>query len=341
MKILIPVDPEIPVPPILYGGVERLVDGLINAYTQKGHEVILLAHADSTNSNAKKRYAWKNTSSRGWRNTLQNALTLRKVYLQEKPDVIHSFGRLMYLYPTLLSSRVQFLMTYERFISPKSTGLMSFLFDKRAHFTSAAGHMLNHLHRYRHKFTPVYNFTLTDYYVPDDTVPKVHLMFLGRIEEIKGTKEAIEVALATQSKLIIAGNIQPGHDAYFEEHIKPHLEHPLIEYVGAVNDEQKLYYLQRSKAFLFPIKWEEPFGIVMAEAMACGTPVIAFGRGSVPEVVKDGETGYIVNDVPEMIDAIEKVDEIDRAVVRQDCEQRFSLEVIAEQYLDLLEQIKI
>ncbi|TXB63809.1 glycosyltransferase [Phaeodactylibacter luteus] len=340
MKILIPVDPEIPVPPKLYGGVERLVDGLINAYVERGHEVVLLAHAESTNPKAK-RYAWKNTSSRGLRNTLQNAFTLLRVYHLEKPDVIHSFGRLMYLYPTLMTSKVGFLMTYGRFISPKSTGLMSFLFGKRANFTAAAGHMLNHLQHYQHKFTPVYNFTLTDYFVPDDTVAKEHVMFLGRIEDIKGTKECIASALATHTKLIIAGNIQPGHDAYFAEHIKPHLEHPLIEYVGPVDDEQKKYYLQRSKAFLFPIKWEEPFGIVMAEAMACGTPVIAFKRGSVPEVVKDGETGYIVNDVPGMIDAIEKVDEIDRTVVRQDCEQRFSLAVIAEQYLDLLAQIKL
>jgi glycosyltransferase involved in cell wall biosynthesis len=107
-----------------------------------------------------------------------------------------------------------------------------------------------------------------------------------------------------------------------------------------VNDEQKLYYLQRAKAFLFPIKWEEPFGIVMAEAMACGVPVIGFHRGSVPEVVKDKRTGFIVNNTSEMILAVNKIDTIDRKLVRKDCEDRFSLEVISTQYLGLLEKIR-
>lgn len=340
MKILIPVDPEIPVPPKLYGGVERLVDGLIDAYKKNGHEIVLLAHQESTNPNAK-RYAWKNASSRGWKNTAQNALTLLKVVRKEKPDVIHSFGRLMYLYPTLLMTNVNFLMTYGRFISTKSTGLMNFLFGKRANYTAAAGHMLNHIQKNKEKFTPVYNFTWTDFYLPDETIPKDILMFLGRIEDIKGTKECIEVALATNSKLIIAGNIQPGHDEYFEQYIQPHLSNPLIEYVGPVNDEQKLYYLQRTKAFLFPIKWEEPFGIVMAEAMACGVAVIGFKRGSVPEVVKHNETGFVVENVEQMVEAVRGIKSIDRNNVREDCVERFSLEVIAKQYLDLLSKIKI
>jgi len=336
MKILIPVDPEIPVPPIHYGGVERLVDGLITAYNQMGHEVILLAHEKSTAKDAKKIYAWQVKHSRGWANVFKNAFTLLKVYRKEKPDIIHSFGRLMYLYPTLFTSKVPVLMTYGRFISPKSTALASVLGGKRMNFTSAAGHMLSHLKWFKQKFTPIYNFTLTNYFVPDHTVEKEHLMFLGRIEDIKGTKECIEAALATGTKLIIAGNIQPGHDAYFDTYIKPHLTNPLINYVGPVNDEQKRFYLQRAKAFLFPIKWEEPFGIVMAEAMACGVPVIAFKRGSVPEVVINGKNGFVVENVEEMIQAVKQIDAIDRGFVRSDCEARFSLEVIAKQYLEVL-----
>ncbi len=335
MKILIPVDPEIPVPPKLYGGVERLVDGLIKAYTKLGHEVYLLAHEDSTQKDAKEIFFWKGKNSRNNWDTIRNACKLCKVYHQVKPDIIHSFARLLYLYPTMFTSKVPFVMTYGRKISTKSTALASFLGGKRMNFTSAARHMLNHLKKNKHKFTPIYNFTYTDYYTPNDEVKKEHLMFLGRIEEIKGTKEAIEVALATNNKLIIAGNIQPGHEKYFDKYIKPFLENPLIEYVGAVNDEQKKFYLQRAKAFLFPIKWDEPFGIVMAEAMSCATPVIAFRRGSVPEVVIDGENGFIVENVEQMADAVNKINEIDRQKVRQDCVQRFSLDVIARQYLDL------
>ncbi|MCF6241926.1 MAG: glycosyltransferase, partial [Bacteroidales bacterium] len=256
-----------------------------------------------------------------------------------KPDIIHSFSRLLYLYPTMFSSKVPFVMTYGRFISPKSTTIASILGGKRIFFTSAAKHMLNHLKKNKHKFTAVYNFTYTNFYIPDDEVQKEHLMFLGRIEDIKGTKECIDVALATKQKLIIAGNIQPGHDDYFEKQIKPFLNNPLIEYIGPVNDKQKLYYLQRAKALLFPIKWEEPFGIVMIEAMACGTPIIAFKRGSVPEVVKHNKTGYIVKNIDEMITAVNKIDKIDRNLVRQDCVNRFSLDAIAKQYLILFEKI--
>jgi len=339
MKILIPVDPEIPVPPLLYGGVERLVDGLAAEYTQQGHDVFLLANKNSTQKDVKQFFAWKNNSSRGFRNTVQNAFTLLQVYHKVKPDVIHSFARLMYLYPTMLSSRVPFLMTYGRFISPKSTALASILGGSRIHFTAAAKHMLSHLKTFSRKFVPIYNFTLTNYYIPNNSVSKELLVFLGRIEDIKGTKECIDVALQSNTKLIIAGNIQPGHEQYFEQNIQPHLQNPLIEYVGPVNDEQKLFYLQRAKAFLFPIKWEEPFGIVMAEAMSCGTPVIGFKRGSVPEVVKHGQTGFVVENVEEMIAALAQIETIDREKVRKDCLERFSLEVIAKQYLAILQKL--
>lgn len=338
MKILIPVDPEFPVPPILYGGVERLVDGLVTGYTRSGHQVYLLANPDSTAKDAVSIFKWKGLKSRGVWNILRNAWKLWAVSRRVKPDVIHSFGRLLYTYPLLLTSTVPVVMTYGRRISPKSTKAASILGGERMHFTSAAGHMLNHLPD-RSKFTVVYNFTDVNYFVPDDALPKEHLMFLGRIEDIKGTKECIEAALALNEKLIIAGNIQPGHDEYFNQYVKPYLDHPLIEYVGPVNDEQKRYYLQRCKAFLFPIKWEEPFGIVMAEAMACGTPVVGFRRGSVPEVVTEGVTGFIVDDVPQMIEAVKRIVNIDRNAVRKDCVERFSLERITCDYLELFDRI--
>ena len=341
MKILIPVDPEIPVPPKLYGGVERLVDGLITEYTRQGHEVYLLAHEDSTARDAAEIFRWKGKNSRNNRDTVMNAIKLWKVARKVQPDIIHHFARLLYTYPALLTTRIPFVMTYGREISPKSTGLASFVGGNQIHFTAAAGHMLNHLKRYRHKFVPVYNFTDVHYFTPKADAPKEHLMYLGRIEDIKGIWEAIQTALATEEKLIIAGNIQPGHEEWFEEFIRPHLSNPFIEWVGPVNDEQKRYYLQRAKAILFPIKWEEPFGIVMIEAMACGTPVIAFRRGSVPEVIKEGRNGFIVNNTQEMTEAVDKIPSLSREFVRKDCAQRFSREKIAGDYLKLFERILI
>jgi glycosyltransferase involved in cell wall biosynthesis len=339
MKILLTCDPEIPVPPKLYGGVERLVDGLAHEYKKNGHQVFLLANPESTCTAADEIFHFPALSSRGNRNILKNSRKLYETAKKIKPDVIHSFSRLLYTYPLLLTSKTPFLQTYGRFISPYSTKLASFAGGKKMHFTSAAEHMLNHL-KNKKKFTAVYNFVDTDYFVPNEKTEKEYLMFLGRIEDIKGTKECIETALAVNSKLIIAGNIQPGHEAYFNQFVKPHLENPLIHYVGPVNDEQKLYYLQRSRAFLFPIKWEEPFGIVMTEAMACGVPVIGFKRGSVSEVVVPGKNGYVVENTKEMIEAVYNIGKIDRNEVRKDCVNRFSAEVIANRYLNLLEKIK-
>lgn len=339
MTILLTCDPEIPVPPINYGGIERIVDSLIKEFSKNGHEVFLLANPDSTNNEAKKVFGWPSLHSRGFKNIIKNAFYLNRIIGEIKPDVIHSFSRLLYLYPLFLGgSKIKVVQSYQRKISTKSTRLASILASKKIFFTACGEHMLKN-HPIANRSLAIHNFTDTRYFVLNSNIRPEFLFYLGRIEDIKGTKEAIEVALATNQKLVIAGNIQPGHDDYFENEVKPHLNNPLIEYVGPVNDEQKLYYLQRSTAFLFPIKWEEPFGIVMVEAMACGVPVIGFRRGSVPEVVKDGITGFVVDDVNEMIKAVAKIDAIDRLVVRKDCEDRFSLEVIAQKYVNLFSEL--
>lgn len=338
MRILITVDPEIPVPPKNYGGIERIVDSLINAYTQNGHDVYLVANKDSTNKQVKQLCGWPATQSRGLMNIIRNASFLYNVCNQVKPDIIHSFSRLLYLYPIFFFKKTPVLQSYQRSISTKSTQLAARVAGKQLFFSACGAHMIKN-HPISPICRPIHNFTDTLFYKDNEDLDKEYLFYLGRIEEIKGTKEAIEVALATKQKIIIAGNIQSGHDAYFEQFVKPHLDNPLIEYIGPVNDEQKRYYLKRAKAFLFPIKWEEPFGIVMAEAMACGVPVIGFRRGSVPEVVKEGETGFVVDNVQEMIDAVKKIHSINRQTVRKDCEKRFSLDVIAKKYLQLFEDL--
>lgn len=338
MRILLTVDPEIPVPPINYGGIERIVSSLSKAYTQKGHQVILLANPKSTEESARRIIGWKGLTSRGKKDVLMNTWLLYKTAKKYKPDIIHSFSRLLYLFPVFLFTKTRVVQTYQRKISKRTTSLANKLAGNKIRFTSCASYMHKGFPQIE-KWQGIYNFTDTDYFTYDKTFNGEYLFFLGRIEEIKGTKEAIEVALATNTKLIIAGNIQEGHDAYFNQFVKPHLSNPLIEYVGPVNDQQKKELLQKAKAFLFPIQWEEPFGIVMAEAMACGVPVIGFRRGSVPEVVKDGVNGFIVENVEEMIDAVKRIDEINRDSVREDCEKRFSLQVISEQYLDLFKRI--
>ena len=163
---------------------------------------------------------------------------------------------------------------------------------------------------------------------------------MGRLEEIKGPQVAIEVARQANQPLILAGNIPPDAASrrFFAQRIEPHLDGDRIRYIGPVDDAQKNRLLGTARAFLMPILWEEPFGIVMAEALACGTPVIGLARGAVPEVVLHGHTGFVCESAPEMVDAVGRVHQISREACRRDARNRFSSHVIGDQYEGLYER---
>lgn len=169
-------------------------------------------------------------------------------------------------------------------------------------------------------------------------IPEDYLVFSGRITPDKGTKEAVQVAVQSNSRLLIAGNLSKVDYWYFDEYIKPYLNDKVL-FLGMLEQEQLVKYYQKAKALLMPIQWEEPFGLAMAEANACGTPVIAFRRGSVPEVIADGETGYIVDNSAEMIMAIEKLDRLDRKKCRQRVSDNFTLDRMVKNYERTLRSI--
>jgi len=152
------------------------------------------------------------------------------------------------------------------------------------------------------------------------------LVFLGRIERVKGPHTAIQIARLAGRKLIIAGNTIPHGEAatYFEREIRPYIDGENVTFLGPVDDMEKNKLLGTAAALLFPIAWKEAFGIVMAESFACGTPVIGFRCGSVPEVIRNGVNGYICRDVNEAVEAVDLLGQIDRVAVRADCEARFS-----------------
>ena len=183
----------------------------------------------------------------------------------------------------------------------------------------------------------IYNGIDTDFYEFSDE-PEQYLLFCGRITQTKGVREAVQVAKQTKRRLMIAGSLSASDRWYFDEHVKPYLDDKVL-FLGMLDKEQLIKYYQKASALLVPIQWQEPFGLTMAEANACGTPVIAFNRGSVPEVVADGKSGYIVNNSAEMILAIEKIDKIKRRDCRKHVEENFTVEKMISRYESTLQDI--
>jgi len=161
------------------------------------------------------------------------------------------------------------------------------------------------------------------------------LAFVGRFSPEKAPHLAIDVAVAAGVPITIAGRIEPRERAYFVREVAPRLEHPLVRYLGEVDDRQKQALLGASRALLFPIDWPEPFGLVMIEAMACGTPVIARARGAVREIVVDGETGIIAETFDELVAAVKDVQRLERAACRRRVERHFSVAAMADRYEEL------
>jgi glycosyltransferase involved in cell wall biosynthesis len=171
-------------------------------------------------------------------------------------------------------------------------------------------------------------------YEPDD-----YLAFLGRITADKGPDVAIRIARAAGRRLRIAAKIPRDENRYFKEHIEPLLDGDQVEFVGEVDDSAKAEFLGKAAALLFPIDWPEPFGLVMIEAMACGTPVVATRCGSVPEIIEPGVTGFIVDSEEQAVEAVHRLDALDRRKVRAMFERRFTARRMAEDYLRLYERI--
>ena len=196
------------------------------------------------------------------------------------------------------------------------------------------------------KYLPHANWVGTVYHgLPRDLLafqPKArggYLAFLGRISPEKGPNRAIEIAARTAMPLKIAAKVDRVDQAYWEEIVRPMVDaHRNVEFIGEIGDQDKAKLLGDAAALLFPVDWPEPFGLVMIEAMACGTPVIAFRRGSVAEVLEDGTSGFIVDTVEEAVTAVRRIASLDRAKVRAEFERRFTVERMARDYLDIYQR---
>ena len=336
MRILLTADPELPVPPLLYGGIERIVDMLARGLVARGHEVTLMAHPQS--DTAGRLMVWPGGSSRSKVDTLKNAAALTRETAKGRYNLVHSFSRIAYMLP-ILPSRLPKLMTYQRAISRRSVRLGHTLSRGTLHFCAISRWMMQDVSDIGSWHMVFNGVPMATYTFRPAVAEDAPLVFLGRIEEIKGPHLAIEVARRAGLPLVIAGNVPEEYRGWFDANVAPHIDGHRVRYIGPVNDEQKNALLGSARAFLMPILWEEPFGIVMAEAMACGTPVIGLRRGAVPEVVDDGVTGFVVDTVEEMVATVGRVGAIDRNTVRARAERMFSEEAVVGAYLEVYERM--
>jgi glycosyltransferase involved in cell wall biosynthesis len=336
MRIALTVDPELPVPPTHYGGIERIVDMLARTLARRGHDVTLFTHPNS--SCPVERIAWPGRRSSDFGDTLVNMTTLARAVLSGQFDLVHSFARIAYLAP-ILPLEIPKLMSYQRAISPRTTGWAQRLSGGTIEFSAISRQMIE-ARPLQGRWHIVPNGVPTETYVFQwEVADDAPLVFLGRVEEIKGPHLAIEIAHRTGRRLVIAGNVPDEHRSWFEHHVLPFIDGDRVRYVGPVNDAQKNLLLGEAFAFLMPILWEEPFGIVMTEAMACGTPVLAFRRGAVPEIVEHGVTGFVVDTVDELVSAVAHVNELSRAKTRARVERRYSADAVTDSYLDIYEKL--
>lgn len=331
MNILITADPELPVPPRLYGGIERVIALLAAGLQARGHAVTLVAHAESCVPVDLVPYP--EGARGGLARTVRHAAVIARAAARRRVEIVQSFSRLAYLAP-LLALRMRKVMSFQRAVTPRTVRLANRLAHGTLAFTGCSRQLIRPVEA-TGRWHVVYNALDVDRYafVPD-VAPDAPFVFLGRIEAIKGTHLAIDVARRTGRRLVIAGNVPDHADAraYFRTAVEPHIDGTAVSYAGPVDDRAKAALLGGAAALLMPILWEEPFGIVMIEAMACGTPVIGLCRGAVPEVVEHGITGFVSADADEMVASAAHIGELSRSACRRTVERRFSQGALVDAY---------
>jgi glycosyltransferase involved in cell wall biosynthesis len=255
-----------------------------------------------------------------------------------RPDVIQSFGRLATLAGVLPLATPK-VMSYQRDITPRSIRWARAIARDSVSFTGCSEQLIRpvaHMGAWHviYNAVPVERMRFAAH-VPADGP----LAFLGRIEAIKGAHVAIEVARQSGRRLILAGNVPDDATsrAYFESQVKPHIDGDRVQYVGPVDDAAKQDLLCGAAAFLMPVLWDEPFGIVMAEALACGTPVLGLRRGAVPEVVTDGVTGVVADTTEGLVRAVGAIPTLSRSACRAAAESRFSPTRLVDRYEEVFD----
>ena len=326
------------VPPKLYGGTERVVSYLTEALVRLGHQVTLFASGDSITS-ADLSSTWPRAlrlDGRSLQHAVPHMLHLEHVFRHAGAfDVIHFHTDHLH-FPLARRSRVPHVTTlHGRLDLPELLPLMrEFREMPLISISDAQRQPLAWAN-----WQATVHHGLPASLLPMRAEPGRYLAFLGRITRDKRCDRPIEIARRLGVPLKIAAKVDPADQAYYEAHIRPLMDDPLVEYIGEIGEAEKAEFLGHAIALLFPIEWPEPFGLVMIEAMACGTPVVAFRHGSVPEIIDPGVTGFIVDSIEEAVRAARDAAGLDRRACRRRFDQRFTADLMAANYLAVYQRL--
>lgn len=362
LKIAQIAPPWLPIPPENYGGTESVLNNLVEELVAEGHDVTLYAPADAQTSARHISFYHDSLLKEGtpWQAHLKAYFHMYKAvqHIQQENDydVVHghlSSSTDMYLLPMLASLEMAHIITMHSHMPFDRVGTWQgdadnyFFYEwgrqcpvvaisRKACQVEAGQGALNWA-------GVVYNgISMNEYTIPADAQVEPYYVWLGRFSPEKGPHLAIEAARRAGVPLHLGGTIDtssPEAEQYFHEQIEPQFDDEQIRYLGPLDMEGKIQAFSRATAFLNPIEWEEPFGMVMVEAMALGCPVITFGRGAAPEVVYDGVSGFIVDTLDEMVEAMPRVKDLDRAQVRAHVDEHFSSRAMTRAYLDVYRQV--
>lgn len=336
------------VPPLLYGGTERIISFLTEELVDRSHHVTLFASGDSQTratlqaplDQSLRLHAYPLDASFYHVQMFQQLIAQ-----QDEFDLIHFHTDYSHL-GMVSQLRVPYLTTWHG---------RTDLIDLKNFFALKRNQTIQNFISISHQqknFLPQLNWIGTIYHgLPERLLTPYasdaeeknrkgqYLAFLGRISPEKGLDQAIQLALMHRLPLKIAAKIEHHDSDYFQQKIRPYLSDPLIEYIGEINEQQKRDFLGKALALIFPIRWPEPFGLVMIEALACGTPVIAYRSGSVPEIIEHQKTGFVVNDLQEASQALDHIGTIDRHNCRLEFERRFSVKKMVDGYMKIYHQL--